>query len=439
MSTYANTGLADVDTLLAQNSHVIDKAIYESHLYMSPWYTVFPKSALPVGVGNAMTSLIYDKSIPTVSAGGAVGVNWQRVGVGSLGANSLNTSTDGQVIAGAATDTIGSTSDGTSSGADAMAFVNWTKKLRSYYLEIARIKSPYVDVNDLRQAANLSKQTTAITNALGDATRWVWERRNQLELERLAANFVPCLTASTPILTTVDADTDSTADDSFYGVNLTDLDLATSGSGNTNVVPTADISNKIMDRLYTRLKIVSPLSDAYAIDNGAPVFACMLSSEASYQLKTESGIRDDVRESSKVDDLIKPLGINSSFRGFAHIVDDCMPRFTESSGALTRVEPLTATGAYNASYDTAEYEAMYIFTKSVLEVQIPPPNVSAPGFQFNPVNYSGEFQWLNIRDEIKNPLGTIGFFLGTVSSASLPKHVERAYVLLRKRNTTPGA
>jgi len=84
MSTYANTGLADVDTLLAQNSYVIDKAIYESHLYMSPWYTVFPKSALPVGVGNAMTSLIYDKSIPTVSAGGAVGVNWQRVGVGAL-------------------------------------------------------------------------------------------------------------------------------------------------------------------------------------------------------------------------------------------------------------------------------------------------------------------------------------------------------------------
>lgn len=443
MSNYPNdnTGIVDIDTVLAQNAWTIGPNVFEQHLAMDPWFNVLPKSSLPEGVGNAMSSLVYERSIPTTAKGGStLGVNWQRLGTDALSANSLNTQTGGQVLAGAAQETIGAMSDGTGAGVNAMAYVKWTKKMREYYLDIGRIKSPYVDVNDLRNAANRAKQVSAIHAALGGATQWTVSRRNEQELERLSANLVPCLTASTPILTTVDADSDNTADDAFYGVNLTALDIAHSGASNADVTPTANISNKIMDRIRTRLKIVSPLSDAYALDNGAPAFACIISSEASYTLQTESGIRDDLRQASKVDDLIKPLGIDKVWRGFSHICIDTAPRYTISGGALTRVEPTDEAGNFNPAFESADYEAAYVFTKSVLEVQVPAPNVSAPGFVFDPVNYAGDFEWLNIQSEDKNPKRTIGFFMATLATASLPKNVERGYVILFKRtSTTPAA
>lgn len=439
MAQYTNTGIVDVDTVLAQNAFVIGQNIFESHLYMEPWFNVLPKSKAPEGVGHSLVSMIYDKSIPTVSAGGAVGVNFQRLGTDVASANSLNSSIATQPLTGAANETLGATSDGSGAGANAMAYVTWTKKLRDYYLEIARVRSPYVDVHDLRTAANRAAQVTAITNALGDSTKWVWARRNQTEYERVCGNLVPCLTASTPILDTVDTDTDSTADDPFYGANITDLDPVTSGAGNSDVTPTATISNAIMDKIHTRLRIQCPPSDAYAMDGMGMVFGLMLSSDASRSLLTESGYRDDVRESSKVDDLIKPLGINNSFRGFMHITNDTMPRFTISGSTVTRVEPLTATGAINSAYDTADYEAAYVLVKSVMEVQIPDSNVSAPGFSFDPVRYTGEFAWVNNKNDTTNPLGTIGFFLGTIATASMPKQVERGYVILFKRTSTSRA
>lgn len=435
MSDYTNSGTADIDQVMAQNAFVIDKAIYENHLYMSPWFNVLPKTALPIGMGDNLTSLIYDRSIPTTTAGGStIGLNWARVGTEITSAQQLNTSVENQPNNYAANETIGSTASAS------LAYVKWTKKLRSYFLEIARVRSPYVDINDLRSAANLVKQSTAITNALGGATRWSWERRNQTEYEKLCGNLVTCLTASTTVATLVDSDNDGTIDDTFYGANLAGLGMVGHATG-INVIPTANISNKILDRIGTRLRITAPASDAYGADGGAPVFGLMLSSEASYNLVTESGYRDDLRESSKVDELIKPLGVSRSFRGFMHIVDDCMPRFTiNGSSVLTRVEPLDEKGNYNAAYDSADYEAAYVLVKSVMEVQIPPPNVSAPGFSFDPVNHTGEFNWLNIKDEVKNPLGTIGFFMGTLASASLPKNIERGYVILFKRtSTTPAA
>lgn len=434
MSDYTNSGTADIDQVMAQNAFVIDKAVYENHLYMSPWFNVLPKSALPTGMGDNLTSLIYDRSIPTTAAGGStVGLNWARVGTEITSSQSLNSSIESQPNEYAANETIGSTASAS------LAYVKWTKKLRNYYLEIARVRSPYVDINDLRSAANLTKQATAITNALGGATRWSWERRNQTEYERLCGNLVTCLTSSTAVATLVDSDADGTIDDAFYGVNLAGLAMVGHATG-INVIPTANISNKILDRVGTRLRITSPQSDAYGTVDGAPVFALMTSAEASYQLVTESGYRDDLRESSKVDDLIKPLGVSRSFRGFYHIIDDTMPRFNITSNVLTRVEPLDAAGNYNSAYDSADYEAAYVLVKSVMEVQIPPPNVSAAGFSFDPVNHTGEFNWLNIKDEIKNPLGTIGFYMGTLASASLPKNIERGYVILFKRtSTTPAA
>ncbi len=319
-----------------------------------------------------------------------------------------------------------------------MSYFKNTKVLRSYGLDITRIRGPWFDVNDLRTAAGLQKQVAAIIRSMSFATKWILERRYQEKWEQLAANLVPCLAAGSPILQTVDSTDagDAVANDSFYNLNLTGVDFTHSGASNADVTPDAYISNAVLDRIYTRLKITAPVEDAYGVDNGKPVFALVIGDQASLALRQESGYRDDYRESTMVDMLLKPLGVNQSFRGFYHLCDPTMPRFTISGGALTRVEPLTSAGVYNSAYDTAPYEAFYVLHKEGIEAQVPPPNVSAPGFNFDPVRYTGEFEFINNKDNVVNLVGDKGFFLSSIGLAIKPKEVEFIYVGLFKRTAS---
>jgi len=432
--TYSLSAGTDlIATNLATNSYVIGDSIYAKTLNTSFWNALTPKTTLPVGQGDKLVSLVYDASLPTTSANGTtVGVNWTAVGSDPQSATVLNTSTNGQLNVGAAENVVGAT--------DGLAYAKWTKKMLDYSLYITRIKSPWLDVNDFRTAAGIQKQVAALMKALTGTVRWAWERRHQTEYEKTAGWLVSCMSTSTPIRSTVDGDGDGTSDDSFFGETLTSgLDFRTSGASNANITPNAYISNGVLDAVYDRLRIITPPEEAWGNDNGQPVFALVLSSKASLFLKRESGIRDDVRKSSMVDSLLKPLGVNESFRGFYHMTQPDMPRFTMASGVLTRVEPLDEKGNYNSAYDTATYEAAYVVHKEVLECQVPTPTVLAPGVNFSPVNYMGDWQFVSNRDNSVNILGDKGFYFGTLASATKPKNYEYGYVIIYDRTSTTPA
>ena len=58
----------------------------------------------------------------------------------------------------------------------------------------------------------------------------------------------------------------------------------------------ANISNKVLDDLYFKLVRAGAGFNAYGRENGRPVFSLVCSSEASYQIMTESeSIKDDIR------------------------------------------------------------------------------------------------------------------------------------------------
>ena len=166
---------------------------------------------------------------------------------------------------------------------------------------------------------------------------------------------------------------------------------------------------------------------------------------------TESGFRDDVRyNNAKVSDLIAPLGVEKSFRGFYHLIDDLAPRFSGiNSDKLVEVQPYKAQEAsggdsnkviVNTAYDTADYEAAFVLVDNVMESLLPAPISNANGLSFNPVNYKGDFKWTNIPDVSLNPDGTIGFFRGILASASKPIKTNFGYIILFKRtSTTPAA
>lgn len=446
MSDFSNSGTADIDNIMAQTAYQIGPIIYRETLPTANWEALIPRSELPEGVGDSLSTTIYDRSVPTLEAGGSVvGVNWTRLGTEIVAANAFG-STEGQMIEGAAGETIGSTA------AARLAFIKFKKRMRNYFLSVANIKSPYIDVHTVRTAAAREQQLGNIQGILTEATKWTWARRHETEFERNAGNFVPCMAAATsPILSTVDirtsaidpetgsAATGGTANNPFFGLNLVDLELNTSGASNADVVPTAYVSNAVLDRMFNRLVRTTDHAKAYGVTDGRPTFALRIGSDASLALMRESGIRDDIRKSAKVDDLLKPLGVEAAFRGFYHMVDDLIPRYSESGGVLTRVEPFDSNGDYVSAYDTADYEAFYVVQKEVMECQVPGSNISAPGVDYGAVDYRGSFDWLNIQDEIKNPKKTIGFFYGTFASASKPIKPLNGYVGLFKRTSTTPA
>ena len=147
---------------------------------------------------------------------------------------------------------------------------------------------------------------------------------------------------------------------------------------------------------------------------------------------------------AKVSDLLAPLGIEGSFRGYYHLVDDLCPRYTISGATITRVRPeVYSSGVLimNSSYDTADYEAAYVLHEEVMESQIPNPITSGgAGISFNPTDYKGKFSYLNILNETTNPDGVIGFFRGVLASATKPIKTNFGYVILFKRtSSTPAA
>jgi hypothetical protein len=106
------------------------------------------------------------------------------------------------------------------------------------------------------------------------------------------------------------------------------------------------------------------------------------------------------------------------------------------------VFPYTAASgivSYNPAYDAATHEVAYVLHSRVMESQVPDPMSGSNGLSFDPVNYKGKFEWLNIADEVRNPLRTTGFFLGVLASASKPIRTEFGYAILFARNTTFAA
>ncbi len=313
--------------------------------------------------------------------------------------------------------------------------LDFTKVQKSYSLERAIIESPRINVEELRYTVHRTEQLRAILDILKEATRNSWEERYRDEYSKLCDNVVLCKAASSNTLTGQEGtlvtaiDVDSSADD-----GSADID--------------ANISNKILDDVYFKLVRAGAGANAYGRENGRPVFSIVLSSEASYQLQTEAGFRDDVRyNNARVSDLIAPLGVEKSFRGYYHLIDDLAPRYDLKSVAtgsgtddeLVRVYPYSVSGGIvtpNPKYDSAPIELAYVIHEDVFSSQIPAPLTGGNGLSFDPVSYKGEFKWTNIPDAVINPDGTIGFFRGVMASASKPIKPKFGYAIALQRNST---
>jgi len=454
--TDSDTALTAIDAALVQEAGRIGADIHRRTLHTSAWMDLIKQTPFPEGMGYTQQTLIYDRALPTTdSTGNAAGVTWANIAITET-SDTLGTSLSGSVqpnqpLAKAADQFAGDRggdilNTNTNLEVSQRSYINFSRKLKPYTLRRANVESPKISLEDLRFAAHRQDQLRAIMDLMTEATSYTWENRYRDEYERLCANYATCLTASSYITNLYDDDGAEVAGDTeFEGAAVTDMFIDTSGiSGNADATPTANISNAILDKIYFQQVRKGAGRDSYGRENGRPVFALVCSSEASYQLTTEAGFRDDYRyNQAKVSDLIAPLGIEKSHRGFYHMVDDLAPRYTISGDTVLRVLPYTTAGGIvsdNAAYETASYEAAFVLHSEVMESQIPNPFSGSNGVTFDPCDYKGKFNWLNIRSEDRNPDGTSGFFRGVLASASKPIKTEFGYVILFKRDSaTPAA
>jgi hypothetical protein len=360
--------------------------IYRRTLNMSPWLKLTKQEEFPEEMGQIISVLTYERSIP------AYPLVWSNVAQ--------------------STDNVGG------SCLPPVTEVDWAQTLLQYQLQHTALQSPPLCVNDLRIAFQRKEQLTNMMYVLTENTAYAWINRYRDEYTRIATHQI--------------INIDGFPDGLGQGFPLT--------------APIYALSQGVLKYFYMKLNRDGGSMNPLDRENGRPVYGLITSAEDSENLiKENADIRQDYRFSSRVNELLAPLGVERSYAGFFHIIDDLPARWDFVSGAWVRRYPYTtmpATYGQKAEidplYENAAYTDSIIFHNDVMISLVPAP-ITAPGgnTRFDPVNYRGEFKWLNIPHATENPDGTIGFFRAIFMQASKPVIPDFGYVIRHLRCDCP--
>lgn len=406
LDTLTAAGLDSVNSILVNEAGRIGPDIYTKALNTSAWLNLAQRGSFPDELGDQINVLTWERALP----GDGSALTWTQVATQQYFNNS-----SGDGAAGSFADP--------NSCLPSTTTIGFGQTIRNYSLKQTAVHSPKICVNDLRFAAKRKDQLTAMFNILKDNTKWAWETYYRSTYAELAEHKV-VVTAST----------------SIDGADSWAVPAGADDAAKTAAM--RHFSQSILDRIY--LKLVREGAESWGTENGRPVYAVVMSPEAQEFLFRGLGSanqRDDFRYSARVNELLAPLGIERSYKGWYHLLDMFPRRFNISSGAFSEVKPFTPIETtngrkfvLNTDYEAADIEEAYIYVKESVEFQVPRP-ITAPGgaTKFDPVNYMGDFRWVNIPNETTNPDGTIGFFRGVLSCAAKPQAPDLAYVLRFRR------
>lgn len=281
----------DIQQLLINEANRIGPDIYRKTLNTSPWLKLVKKDTWPDEMGDSIKVLTYERSLP-VNA-----LSWSSVSVNPVASQGSPSFSNGTSVG---------TGNTATNAIPQATQIQFAQTLRAYNLTQTALESPRISVNDLRFSLKRKEQLSNIFAILQENTSYAWQDRFRDEYVRLAQNKINAA---------VDG-----------GGKL----IVASGEGsvfNTATVPTSGLVQGILDRVYMKLIRDGAGNNPLDRENARPVFGAILSSEASRKIIAENAdIRQDYRWSSKVNELLAPLGIERSYAGFFHMVDDWLPR-----------------------------------------------------------------------------------------------------------------
>jgi hypothetical protein len=428
------TDYTNIEQLLISESNRIGDDIYRKTVDTSPWLKLVKQDAWPDEMGDTISVLVYERSLPYDASGPKI--NWsdltQNGGAygGTLGYNGT-----------------GNSASGSDSFPASGGTIEFGQTLRTYGLQHAALESPNISLNDLRFPLKRKEQLANIMQIMTESTTDVWIQRYRDQYVDQAENKLLATAATdTTGLTNADTGIAGTIRVLSTGNGTRVTGFASTTLANTGVT---QLTQTILDRVYMDLLRNGAGANAYDRANGAPVFLAIMSPETSDSLiRANADIRQDFRWSERVSELLAPLGVQRSYRNFHHLVDAFAPRYNLVSNVFTRVYPFVRSTnqspntsrqgfkyELNPNYLSATYEDTIIFVPEVFTSLVPKPLSIGAGMEFNAQNYRGEFTWRNILDRENNPDGTLGYFRAIYSNGAKPIFPHMGYVIRHARNT----
>lgn len=293
-----------------------------------------------------------------------------------------------------------------------MSLLNYVPRQTSVY-------SNDICFQDARRAYNFTEQVKGIRENFTKNIVDIWEDQDKFQFFTAAGHKI------------------------VFDESLTET---TSGTTMPAVAATSTINQDILDDLYTRIVQDGGGEEAYAQKQGSPVITALMSMQAHRQIiRQDDSVRNDFRwaDSGKGDGaiLLQSWGIDRTYGGFMHCIDNKMPRFDFVGGAWVErpfyVNVATTIGnsaQVNPAYINAEYEDLYLWHPDVIHRQVPKPLGSVGADTTGrAVNFNGEVYWLNIPDKTDNPFSDIGFWAAKLYAAYKPMKPQYGYVVRFKR------
>lgn len=197
--------------------------------------------------------------------------------------------------------------------------------------------------------------------------------------------------------------------------------------------PTAQLSWDHLNPLYDEQIQLGAGDHAVGMSEGQPLFALALGPGYKRKLWQDDTL---IRETVNWGDAFQNFtarGINTSINGFIPNVDNFIPRLDAAFNFIyptrnvnatkgRKWEPNPAYRAVSSGRADAEavYEVFYVMPRDIWEAKFRPVGSTQFGQAgFNPVNYIGDFTWINNRTFCgTNDLGTKGYYRADLQMAA---------------------
>lgn len=381
-----------IDFLTQESGRYIADLIARRVFGVSPWLTLIRRAEFPAGMGYSISRLVYERTAPTVAE-----PTWQDMAIddGQEG---------GLCLPPAAKIGVGSTA------------YNFNLKRRV-------IDGPDFCAEDLRYKFSLMQQLNDIAGVLADYVTIEWEIRDRHEYFRSCKHKVvmdACGSAATSTSTTA--------------------------SSYPAVCPTGTLDLGTLEYWRLRLLRDGAARTVMLRNDGQPIVTAITSPETSGNIKRlNSTLVQNLNYAymghGMRSILIEAFGVNYTLSGIAFLNDLFPRRFSCSGGVITEIAAFEEQAADKGqkaeirdAWLTAADEESFIFDPEVFVQLIPRPITNpAANFNFDPVNYTGDWAALNIPDRVCNPRGQILFHQAVMAAATSLLHPERGVAFLHKR------
>lgn len=347
------------------------------------WVAGTPRAEWQDGMGLVQNNLMWERSVPTDD-----GDEWVD-----------------QVLSDGADDACEMTPE----------LIEFGQTERSMRLQKRNIQTQEFCVEDLRNDFAIQKMAQGIDKNLAWITDYVWDSRDRREYIRLSDHKV--------------------TEKATVDINAT--------SFVAGAPPTSRLTWGTLEEIYNWLKLEDGGMDATGRTNSnRPVYDLYTDGNTIRDLiRQDPDLREDFRFAYMGEGINSPLlatlGVGFTYNGFRLIEDRFPIRQNITGGVIVDESPYglpvatTKGKKQNVSngYLYASTQISVVHIPSVFTQRVPRPISSIGSMKFDPVNYMGDFKFLNIKDKKCNPRGTKGFYDAVFASASEPGNTHLGFAI----------